>query len=124
MAGSLKYFVYTTSGGSTYPIRMDESNGEAVGNSDLTDSSTLTGQGLPRNISPRYALYRSLDGLTTRKIPVTANNVDLEDLPASFTVASPVVGGTDITVYRQSLAGEVQRAALPADTGLTDGDAT
>ncbi len=126
MAGSLKYFVYTTNGGSTYPIRMDESNGEAVGNTDLTDAnaSTLTGQSLPRNITPRYALYRSADGNTTRKIPITANNVDLEDLPANFTVASPVVGGTDITVVRQSLVGEVQRAALPADTGLTDGDDT
>lgn len=126
MAGSLKYFVYTTNGGSTYAIRMDESNGEALGNTDLTDANaaTLTGQSLPRNITPRYALYRSSDGTTTRKIPVTANNVDLEDLPTSFTVPSPVVGGTDITVVRQSLVGEVQRSALPADTGLTDGDAT
>lgn len=124
MAGSLKYFVYTTNGGSTYPIRADESNGEAIGNSDLTDASTLTGQALPRNITPRYALYRSSDGLTTRKVPVTANNVDLEDLPSSFEVASPVVGGSPITVFRQSLVGEIQRAAIPADTGLTDGDAT
>lgn len=124
MAGSLKYFAYTTNGGSIYPLKMDESNGEAVGNTDYTDTTVTAGNSLPRNITPRYALYRSSDGLHTRKIPVTANNVDLEDLPASFEIPSPVLGGANITVFRQSLIGEVQRAAVPADTGQTDGDAT
>lgn len=123
MAGSLKYFKYTTNGGTDYAIRMDESNGEAVGNTDLTDADSAL-VALPRNITARYALYRSSDGLTTRKVAITANNVDLGDLPASFQVPSPTVGGTAITVLRQSLIGEVQRQVLPADTGQTDGDAT
>jgi len=123
MAGSLKYFKYTTNGGTDYAIRMDESNGEAVGNTDLV-STDLPIAGLPRNIKPRYALYRSADGLTTRKIPITANNVDLEDLTASFSVPPATVGGTAVTVLRQSLIGEVQRPVTDIDTGQTDGDAT
>lgn len=123
MAGSLKYFKYTTNGGTAYAIRMDESNGEAVGNTDLT-SDDIPIAALPRNITARYALYRSTDGLTTRKIPITANNVDLEDLVASFTVPRATVGGSDVTVYRQSLIGEVQRPVTDIDTALTDGDAT
>lgn len=123
MAGSLKFFKYTTQGGTNYALKMDESNGEAVGNTDLV-SGDLPIAALPRNIRPRYALYRSADGLTTRKIPITANNVDLADLPASFVVPSPLVGGTDITVLRQSFVGEVQRPVTDIDTAQTDGDAT
>lgn len=120
MAGSLKYFKYTTSGGTEYAIKMDESNGVAVGNTDVV-AADLPLIELPRSIKPRYALYRSADGLTSRKIPVTANNVDLAALPASFVVATPIVGGTDITVVRQSLIGEVQRSVGNLDTAQTDG---
>lgn len=123
MAGSLKWFKYTTSGGDNYGIKMDESNGEAVGNTDVVDADLPLAE-LPKGIKPRYVLYRSADGLTTRKIPVTANNVDLTDLPATITVASPIVGGDGITLNRQSFVGEVQRPVISVDTAQTDGDAT
>jgi hypothetical protein len=123
MAGSLKYFKYTTNGGTDYALRMDESNGEAVGNTDLV-AGDLPIAALPRNIKPRYALYRSSDGLHTRKIAITANNVDLEDLAASFQIPPTTVGGTAVTVLRQSLVGEVQRPVTDIDTAQTDGDAT
>ena len=123
MAGSLKYFKYFTAGGDAYAIRMDESNGEAIGNTDLT-SDDIPIAALPRNITPRYVLYRSTDGLTTRRIPVTGNETDLGDLPASFTTPRATVGGTDVVVYRQSLVGEIQRPVTDLDTALTDGDAT
>lgn len=119
MAGSLKYFKYTTSGGTEYAIKMDESNGVAVGNTDVV-AADLPLVELPRNIKARYVLYRSADGLTTRKIPVTANNVDLNALPASFQVPAPLVGGAAITVTRQSLIGEIQRSVGNLDTAQTD----
>jgi hypothetical protein len=123
MAGSRKWFLYTTNGGTNYALNMDESNGEAVGNTDLT-SANNPNIALPRNIKPRYALYRSDDGKTSRKIPVTANNVDLADLPANFLVASPIPDEASITVRRQSLHGEVQLATFDQDTGQDDGDNT
>lgn len=123
MAGSLKYFRYTTNGGINYAVRMDESNGEAVGNTDLTPADLPI---VPRPIGliPRYALYRSADGLTSRKITITANDVDLGDLPATIDVAAPTIGGGAITLVRQSLVGEIQRSVTAIDTAQLDGDAT
>lgn len=123
MGGSLKYFKYTTQGGADYGIKMDESNGEAVGNTDVV-AADLPLIELPRGIKPRYVIYRSADGLTTRKIPVTANNVDVADLPATIDVVNPVAGGAAITLNRQSFIGEIQRAVIAVDTAQTDGDAT
>jgi len=59
MAGSLKFFKYTTSGGAEFAIKMDESNGEAIGNTDLVDADLPINE-LPRNIIPRYS-KRPLD---------------------------------------------------------------
>jgi hypothetical protein len=122
MAGSLKFFKYTTTGGTEYAIKMDESNGEAIGNTDLVAADGDLA-GLPRNITARYVLYRSADGLTNRRIPVTANNVDLAALPATITVASPIVAAAGIVLLRQSFVGEVQRPVVPVDTAQLDGDA-
>lgn len=120
MAGSIKFFKYTTNGGTSYAIKMDESNGVAVGNTDLVDADLPIIE-LPRSIIPRYVLYRSADNLTTRKIPVTANNVDLAALPATITVASPIVAAAGIVLNRQSLVGEIQKPVIAVDTGQTDG---
>lgn len=123
MAGSIKFFKYTTNGGTEYAIKMDESNGIAVGNTDLVDADLPIIE-LPRSIIPRYVLYRSADNLTTRKIPVTANNIDLDGLPATITVASPIVAAAGIVLNRQSLLGEIQKPVIAVDTGQTDGTAT
>lgn len=123
MAGSIKWFRYTTNGGVNYAVRMDESNGEAVGNSDLT-AADLPIVPRPIGLKPRYAIYRSADGLTSRKIVITANNVDLGDLPATIDVAPPTTGAGAITLIRQSLIGETQLSVTAIDTAQLDGDAT
>lgn len=120
MAGSINFFKYTTNGGVAFAIKMDKSNGIAVGNTDLV-AADLPILELPRSIIPRYVLYRSADNLTTRKIPVTANNVDLSALPATIVVASPLVAGAGITLNRQSLVGEIQKPIIATDTAQTDG---
>ncbi len=123
MAGSIKFFRYTINGGTNFAIKMDESNGEAIGNTDLIEAD-LPIQELPKNIKPRYVLYRSSDGLTSRRIPVTGNTIDITDLPAAITVASPIVAAAGIILNRQSLVGEVQRPVVAIDTAQLDGDAT
>ncbi len=124
MAGSLKWFRYTTDGGDDFGIYMDESNGEAVSNTDyadLVDSGVV--YSLPRNVKPRTALYRSLDGKVQRRIPVTSSAANITTLPASFTVAA--IDGNEATqVNLQSFRGEEVRRLVGFDTGLDDGDAT
>lgn len=122
MAGSIKWFKYTSDTGQEFGISMDESNGEAVSNSDVTgaDAGLLA---LPRNIKPRYAVYRSTDGRYTRKIPVTSRTATVATLPATITVDAEGSPGQVLTLA--FFQGErVVRIVRADDTGLNDGDAT
>lgn len=124
MAGSLKWFKYTTDTGAEFGIYMDESNGEVVGNTDfapLVDDAVI--YALPRNVKPRTALYRSTDGKVSRRIAVTESNATIATLPSSFTVAA-IDGNPAYQVNLQSFRGEEVRRIVGFDTGLDDGDAT
>lgn len=123
MAGSIKWFEYTTDDDDTFAIKMDESNGEAVGNADYTASSTAV-FALPRNIKPRTARYVSADTNYARLIPITSNTASAGTLPA--TINADISGSaTPVTLSLASFDGE-KFTAIPRaeDTGLTDGDAT
>ena len=121
MAGSRKWFRYTTSGGDVFALNMDESNGEHVGNEDVTGlASALVS--LPRNIRPRFCVYRSADGRYTRKIPVSSPAAGIDDLPTTLSV-TPEGGGTAVTLNLSYFQGErITRIPTGADTGLNDGD--
>lgn len=122
MAGSKKWFRYTSDVGDDYGILLDESNGEALGNADVTgvDVGLLA---LPRNIKPRAAVYRSTDGRYTRKIPVTSRTATVSTLPATITV--DVEGAANQVLALAFFQGErVTRIVRPDDTGLNDGDDT
>lgn len=122
MAGSIKWFKYTSDTGQEFGISMDESNGEAVSNSDVTgaDAGLLA---LPRNIKPRYAVYRSTDGRYTRKIPVTNRTATVATLPATITIDPE--GAVSETLSLAFFQGErVVRIVRADDTGLNDGDAS
>lgn len=123
MAGSIKWFEYTTDDDETFAIRMDESNGEAVGNADYTATSTAI-FALPRNVQPRVARYVSADTLFTRTVPVTSNTASAGTLPA--TISAEITGSaTPMTLSLASFTGE-KFTALPraADTAQLDGDVT
>lgn len=124
MAGSLKDFVYTTADGRNFAVNMDESNGEAVGNADMTTAQDGTLDRLPRNITPRYAIYRSLDGKVSRRVTICSNTATIATLPVSFDVSS-IDGNPAVAVILTSLNGEVaRRIPTGRDTGLLDGDAS
>jgi len=123
MSGSIKWFEYETDGGDTFAIKMDESNGEAVSNTDYSSTSTAV-YALPRNVIPRTARYTSDDNAYQRTIPVTTAGTSSGDLPATISVQ--VAGSaTAVTLTLASFTGE-RFNAIPkaADTGLVDGDAT
>lgn len=124
MAGSLKHFVYQTSDDRVFAVFMDESNGELVGNQDMQAINDGDLDLLPKNIKPRYALYRSTDGKRQRKIIICDRSASIADITSSFTV--PAADGNPASVMvLTSLIGERQtRIPTSRDTGLDDGDDT
>lgn len=119
MSGSIKWFDYTTDGGDVFGIRMDESNGELVGNTD-TGATPGSIYALPSNIKPRTATYISPDGRTRREVVITEME-NFQTLAGSLDFQ--VVGGT-ITLNLAFTRGEVLRRITGTDTGLDDGDDT
>ena len=121
MAGSIKWFEYTDDEGQAWAIQMDESNGEAVGNTDYTAASTATME-LPRNCKSRYARYVDATGRLARNIIVTAAGANATTVPATITVLDAL--GASVTLFLKTFVGErMTRIPFEADTGLTDGDA-
>lgn len=117
MAGSIKYFEYTTDAGDSFALKADESNTELGGRGiDFGNASTIIYE-LPRNVKPRYALYRSPDGNVTRKAYIC----DVSATPANTTIVDPVSG---LTLNLVSINAEEIRIPVGLDTGLIDGDAS
>ena len=123
MAGSLKWFEYATNDGQNFAVKMDESNGEAVGNIDYSATSTAI-FALPRNITPRRVRYTSSDGLYARTVIVGVASASATTLPA--TISAEVSGSaTPVTLSLAGFKGEEFNAIPRAeDTGILDGDAT
>ena len=121
MAGSLKWFVYTTDAGTDFALYRDESNLEAVNGAtgDYAASETIV-NALPRNIRPRVLVYENTAGTVRREIPALTTTIYNAATPAA-TITDQVSGDTLALVRK---VGEVIRLPKAADTGLTDGDAT
>lgn len=117
MAGSLKWFIYTTDLGDTFGAFLDESNTEAVNGAagDLGAGATID-YSLPKNVKPRYARYASFDQTIVRKCVLLS---PAATPPASFT---DQVSGTEVLLIGSF--GEIRQIPNGADTGLLDGDAT
>lgn len=119
MAGSMKWFKYETDNGEFFGVKMDESNGEAVGNTDfgIADDGAII-YTIPSNITPRYALYRTVSGDRSAKIIITDANDSLSTLPSQINLGTGELA--NLTLF----AGEVVKPVpISFDTGLNDGDA-
>lgn len=121
MAGSNKWFLYTADNGTNYALYMDESNGEAVSNIDLTDANFVS-HAVPRNISPRYSMYVNEEARISRKIYHSTIAL-YNDAPATI-AAVDYRDGSTITLTRKGPRGERLRFPTAADTGQLDGDDT
>lgn len=128
MAGSRKWFVYTTDDAQDFAIQLDESNTEAVngGTQDYPDTGVTLLYSVPKNVIPRFFEYQNLAG--TRKIKCVALTKTIYDAIISGT--TPVATITDPieptqTLYLTAGKGEQFRfRPRGQDTGLNDGDAT
>ena len=127
MAGSLKYFRYTTDTDFEFGILMDEDWGELVANVDVGNGDSGL-YGIPVNLQPRYALYRSQSGKRQLKIAIGANDATTLTLPATINIAGASgevsEDATDNTMILYSLVGERYRQVIGQDTGMIDGDLT
>lgn len=124
MAGSRKWFVYETNAGETFALNVDESNSEAVnGTAGDYGAATTIQNALPRNITPRAAVYVSPDGNRSIRCyvldPDTYNTV-LADQP---TIDDPLQTGQTLTLSRLEPE-TLTILPIALDTGLNDGDAT
>lgn len=124
MAGSRKWFVYTTDSGEDYGIELDESNTEAVngGTQDYATGVTIP-FALPRNIKPRRVFYTN--STRTRTISCVALTPTIYSGLVSGgvpTITDPIAGTGNLGFIRAK--GEEIRLPIPLDTGLTDGDDT
>ena len=124
MAGSKKYFVYTTDDGEDFALLADESNTEAVsgGTQDYADGVVIKYE-LPRNVRPRYAEYQNAAG--TRKIKCYALTQTIYNgvVIGAPTITDPIAA-TGTLSLRRLVPERLRRLPIALDTGLTDGDAT
>jgi len=124
MAGSRKWFVYTSDEGTDFGIQLDESNTEAVngGTQDYATGVTIP-FALPRNIKPRRVFYTN--AARTRTISCVALTPTIyAGLIAGGvpTITDPIAGTGNLGFVRA--VGEQISLPQPLDTGLDDGDDT
>jgi len=123
MAGSNKWFVYTTDDGTDFALYADESNTEAVNGAtqDYVPSVAIR-YALPKNVRPRRAVYANAAG--TRTITCFALTPTIYNgIPTSVSsITDPIDGGTlGLIRIRPEI---ITRLPFAGDTGLDDGDAT
>jgi len=124
MAGSKKYFVYTTDQAADFALLADESNTEAVngGTQDYADGVNITYE-IPKNIRPRYAEYVNAAG--TRKIKCYALTETIFDgIPVGVPTITDPIAGTGTLSLKRLVPERLKRLPISIDTGLTDGDAS
>lgn len=136
MAGSLKWMKYVSDDENTYRVKVDESNGEAFGFDDITETSADALVELPKRYEMRYVVWRSKSGDVSRKFhcgkpdtadfvvggnynqPILSGNI-VENVEGAFTYA---VGEKRPMFVNASQTGATSTGA--SDTGINDGDVT
>lgn len=117
MAGSLKWMLYTDDAGNRHAVKIDESNGEALGFDDYTGGTGEASTPIPRGWQMRGVNCVNTDGIR-RFFPVGKVNNDIyTGAQNSFTAAGD-------TWQVSSPRGEKRPRAVAFDTGRDDGDAT
>lgn len=124
MAGSKKYFEYTTDAGDIYAALLDESNTEAVNGADGDYSASSTVKyTIPGNVKLRFGLYANAD--RTRQIrcvcltQATYNSLET----TAGTIPDPIAASGTLTLVQKSPE-RLKLLPIAADTGQTDGDDT
>jgi hypothetical protein len=128
MSGSLKWTYYQSDDNENWALFRDESNLEGIAladtDVDISSGSTIK-YSLPRNVEPRFAIYKSTTTVKTRKITIPTRAM-YDDLA----VGGNLIGSRSFpedgeTFVIQSLSPErIRPIIISNDTQLNDGDAT
>lgn len=123
MAGSIKWFIYDADDGTQFAIELDESNTEAINGTtgDYVDATAIT-YAIPKNLTPRFAYYRSDDGARTLRTVALTPGIYNDLLTNTRTITDPIDDTQTLTLVR--LRPEKLRIPYPQDTGLDDEDDT
>lgn len=124
MAGSKKWFIYSTDLNNDFAILLDESNTEAV-NGELQDflNDATVRYALPRNLRPRAVFYGNADKTRIVKCVCLTFGIYQGVLNGNVpTITDPIAGTGTLGLVRTS--SEKIRLPFGVDTGLTDGDPT
>lgn len=116
MAGSKSYQRYVSDNGQAYAILMDLSNALAVNASASATPAALPTITVPRNITPRYAIYTDATTFIRRKVALLTA-ADVAALVANDNFAVPE-GGQTVTIT--FIKGEEIRLPKLNDTGRTN----
>jgi len=116
MAGSLKWFTYTTDAGDSFGVFADESNAELAGTGVDLGGQTSALYALPRNVQPRYARYQDASGTVVRKALICTQG---------GTPTTPIIDpSSGLSLNLVAIVGEKARILTGVDTGIIDGDAS
>jgi hypothetical protein len=124
MAGSLKWFVYTTDAGTDFAINLDESNTEQVNGATQDYVAGIAIQySLPRNVTPRYAVYSTADRTRTIKCVALTQTIYGGIITNKTSITDPIGGQQTLNLVRL-VPEKIRRLPVAFDTGLDDGDNT
>jgi hypothetical protein len=123
MAGSRKWFVYTTDAGDDFALQADESNVEAfaAGTQDYPETGTPPQYAVPRNVTPRHAFFGGTSAETKIKVPIITQTI-FNALNNTSTMPDPLDAGNTLNFINK--VPEKIRYPRGNDTGKLDGDAT
>jgi len=120
MAGSLKWFTYTSDDGTDWALFGDESNIEAANGGAGTGAPPGQNYKPPANLRIRYAVFANADGTRTLRVPILTQTI-YNSLAPGDTIPDGVAG-TGTLAYIRKRPEVITPAPTVFDTGLDDGD--
>jgi hypothetical protein len=127
MAGSKRWFRYTTDEGSVYALNIDESNTELVNTVAEAQAIIVAGtRPLPRGINARFVMLSSDDNLVKRKCFILSPE-QFQSLAVGQAYTLTAAGNFGVSantpvLIRLKNPELMRRQPFPGDTSQLDGD--
>lgn len=122
MAGSNKWFSYTSNDGTDWALFADESNVEGANGGTGSGAPPNQLYKPPANLKPRYAVYGNAAGTRNIKVPILTETI-YNALDAASTIPDQIAGTGTLSLIRKRPE-IISPIPTAFDTGLNDGDNT